>query len=90
MAEKIITVENDLTIDTVNGLKKDFSSTGPGRKALVLDIGHVNNIDVCGIQLLISLHKSAETAGGQLKLVNAPPLLQESMEAMGLDPALFG
>lgn len=89
MTESTITVQSGLTIDHVTDLQKRLISDQAG-KALRIDLKNLGNFDVCGIQLLISLQKSARMAGGRLILVNAPPLLLESMEGMGLDTALFG
>lgn len=50
---------------------------------LELDLGNVNKIDLCALQLLLSLQKSLEEEGRTLRLLNCTNSVLEAFELCG-------
>ena len=69
MGKKIITVEGELTIYTVQEHKQSFLSAleDASRAQVKIDLSHVTEIDGAGLQLLLWLEREAKTVGYELK-----------------------
>ena len=53
----IITSEGELTISKISDLKKEIDRKTQKEKKVILKIDELKEIDLAGIQLLISIHK---------------------------------
>jgi anti-anti-sigma factor len=56
----------ELTVQQVHEVKDMFLAQLSPERSLHLDLAQVNSIDVAGLQLLCSAHRTAQTRGGDI------------------------
>ncbi len=66
-----ISVSGSLSVESAGQLHEVLSDELKGNKSVSLDLSKVSEVDVAGLQLLCSAHKSARTSGGDLCLDGA-------------------
>lgn len=54
-----------------------------GRRAILLDCREINDIDSGGVGALMRCVTTARTHGGQIKLLNLPPLVRAALQLLG-------
>lgn len=79
----------NLTIFHVADLRDKLLKTISAEAKPVLDLRDLQECDVAGLQLLVSLIKTANDAGKELRLNNTPDCFRKTAAAVGLDPNIF-
>ena len=82
--ENQIVLDRDLTV--VNGIycKKILLEGLGGCTNIVIDLERVSDCDTAGIQLLLSLNKSAQANNQNVRFVHVPGVIIEMMEKYGI------
>ncbi|MCE9597666.1 MAG: STAS domain-containing protein [Spirochaetia bacterium] len=66
------------------------TSLHAGEPRIVLELSDVTFVDSMALGLLIKFHLQARDAGGDLKLVNVPPMLVDSLRHAGFGTKMPG
>lgn len=87
LATEVLQVQPELTVYQVAELQQSW------RRAWDAGIEHfdlaaVTDIDGAGVQLLLSLHRSARTSRRPLHLLHAPAVVREALELIGAHDVL--
>jgi anti-anti-sigma regulatory factor len=69
-------------VESLSDTLEKHSSTR--RKSLHVDCGRINNIDMCGLQLLHVWKNCATMRGLQVRFVNLPDGMQQTIHRLGL------
>ena len=82
----VLNLDGPLTaeVDTVRLHELAGSLVGPGASSLVLDLGHVQNLDSYGVGQLVSLYNEVTPLGISLTLVNVERHQKRLLELSGL------
>jgi anti-sigma B factor antagonist len=82
----VLNLDGALTaeVDTVRLHELAGSLVRPGASALVLDLGHVQNLDSYGVGQLVSLYNEVTSMGISLTLVNVERHQRRLLELSGL------
>ena len=76
--------ECDLTIENVASLKATVMTSLNEREDLVIDLSGIRNVDVAGLQLLCSAHRTALTKNKQFLLVGDKlPVFRQAVKDSG-------
>jgi anti-anti-sigma regulatory factor len=79
-----ITLEGDLTLPRAEEMKGLFANALSGADTVVVGFKNVGDIDLSFLQLVCSLHRSAERDKKQVRIEGvAPKVLKETAEAAG-------
>jgi len=82
-------IENDkLTISKIRDIYKELQEEFDLSNHIIVDLKNVDEIDLSGLQLLISLKKSCELENKKLELLNIKDSLMHSFELSGTDSVL--
>ncbi len=65
-------------------LKETLKDAMRKTNRLVLDLSDLDEIDMTGLQLFLTVRREAREAGGDLYLVNAPPRHEMKIRLLGL------
>jgi anti-anti-sigma factor len=65
-------LEGELTIQRANELKSLLLAKLPAGNLIDLDLKRVSAIDIAGIQLLCSAHRTVKNAGGNIRIAVQP------------------
>ena len=68
-----------IVADTVPILQEEVRRVLPESKRIMLDLGDVTYLDSAGLGALVGLYASARRNGGQLKLANLTPRIEDLM-----------
>jgi anti-anti-sigma regulatory factor len=68
-----ILLDSDLTIQNVLELRKTLIEHATAGKILLLDLSLVRDVDVAGLQLLCSAHRTVQKLGGVIRPEGAMP-----------------
>ena len=68
-----LVIEGEMIIDHVEELKRFFRDALVGRNSLDLKIAGVNKVDLFGLQVLCSAHRSAMKVHKELRLIGQQP-----------------
>lgn len=89
-----IEIAGELSIYQVAILKQQFQQAldqaNLDQQAIELDMQQLSEVDGAGLQLLMSLSKSAAEFGVPLHLLSAPPSLCELLDMYGLSSRFLG
>ena len=82
----VLNLDGSLTAetDTVRLHQLAGSLVGPGASSLVLDLGHVQNLDSYGVGQLVSIYNEVAPLGVTLTLVNVERHQKRLLELSGL------
>ncbi|MBR0550973.1 STAS domain-containing protein [Sphingomonadaceae bacterium LXI357] len=81
----IFDVGSELTVQTVAEVAPRLQGELAGGYPVTVDLSAADSIDVAGVQLLLSARRSAEAAGGDLKLADpCHPPLTAVLKRMGI------
>lgn len=89
MGEASTTLTGDLTIYTIENIRKEIAAGISGDMDILIDVKELKEIDITGMQLLLSLKTTAEKSGRQFKLVNIPQHIGDTLKMNGLDPGVL-
>ncbi|MBU4261833.1 MAG: STAS domain-containing protein [Proteobacteria bacterium] len=78
-------IEGDLTIYQVAELRERLLPFASGVNTVTVDLLGVAECDAAGLQLLVSLKKTAEEAGKQFLLMHLPDSVTELMRELGFE-----
>ena len=82
-------IESDkLTISKIRDIYKEIKEEFHLSENLIIDFKNVDEIDLSGLQLLISLKKSCKQKNKKLELLNIKDELLYSFELSGTDTVL--
>ena len=82
-------IESDkLTISKIRDIYKEIKEEFHLSENLIIDFKNVDEIDLSGLQLLISLKKSCKQKNKKLELINIKDELLYSFELSGTDTVL--
>ncbi len=82
---RIIHVKGELSIGSTEPLRDAFlAALQPGART-VLDAGGVTTVDLCGLQLLCSAHRTYVVNGALLEILNKSESLDRTACAAGYD-----
>jgi len=65
---RTISITGDMTIPHISGIREELLQNLEGSHQVALELGAVNSIDVTGLQLLCSTHRSFVKKGGQIAI----------------------
>ncbi|RJX35968.1 MAG: STAS domain-containing protein [Desulfurivibrio sp.] len=80
-------IDGDLTICRVAELRERLLTFVVTVNEVEVDLRGVTDCDAAGLQLLVSLKRTAEEAGKQFLLTNLPSSLVELIRGLGLEAA---
>jgi anti-anti-sigma factor len=69
----LLVLEGEMIIDHAEEMKRFFLEALEGRSSLDLNMEGVNKVDMFGLQVLCSAHRSAMKAGKELTLIGQRP-----------------
>jgi anti-anti-sigma factor len=78
-------IEGDLTIYRVAELRERLLPFASGVNTVTVDLQGVTECDAAGLQLLVSLKKTAEEAGKQFLLLHLPDSVTELIRELGFE-----
>ena len=82
----VVVTPGEIDITNAAQLRAALLEAAPdGRGTLVVDMSQTHFCDTAGIHALVSAHKRAETAGGELRLVITTPTVLRIFTITGLD-----
>jgi ABC-type transporter Mla MlaB component len=76
-------VAGPLTQPRVAALQAELLAALPGRADVTLDLAEITEVDVAGLQLLLSTRRWAESNGRRHAFLHAPPALATLCDALG-------
>lgn len=76
-----------MLIPDVAELHQDILPCLGASEYVSLDLQDVGEIDTAGLQLLLSVSRSATTAGNRVSLQNIPPSVVSTSTKLGLNPS---
>jgi sulfate permease, SulP family len=82
----VVDILGDLYFGAVNHIEEEIlhlASQNPDQRFLLIRMGHVNQIDFSGINMLESVIRSYRDRGGDVYLVHVSPLTYHLMETTG-------
>ena len=79
---------SEITIYEAEKLKVDFLAELSSQDELSLDMKNIQKIDIVGIQLLISLIKTAKKSNKKIQLIHITPSLKEQIESFSMSNSL--
>lgn len=65
---RTISIAGDMTIPHISGIRDELLRELEGSEQAVVELGAVNSIDVTGLQLLCSAHRSFVKSGKQIAI----------------------
>jgi anti-anti-sigma factor len=68
-----VVLDGELTIQRASELKEAFMAHQLSGKTLHVDLSNVSAIDVSGLQLICSLHKTAQSCNGSVRIASPVP-----------------
>jgi anti-anti-sigma factor len=80
---KVVYVEGELALPAAGGLRLVLMEAMKAGQATVLDASGVTALDLCGLQLLCSAHRTYRRNGASLELRAEPPEVREIAQAAG-------
>lgn len=80
----LLRVEGEMNIYKASELKQALLSAIPAGGTLEADLSGVTEMDSAGLQLLMLAKKTAQSRGGDLKLVNHSPAVVDIFELLNL------
>ncbi|SDC87202.1 MULTISPECIES: STAS domain-containing protein [unclassified Candidatus Frackibacter] len=83
-----ISIPQELTIYNVNAFKDEVVSNLGSKQELILDCQEVEMIDGAGVQLLLSLEKTALNEEFNVEFKNLTPSFRETVELAGINELL--
>jgi anti-anti-sigma factor len=84
-----MTIKNEkLTIHTIRDIYKEIQDEFLSNDKIKISFENVDEIDLSGLQLLVSLKKSCDNEKKQLQLINIKEELLFSFELSGIDQVL--
>jgi len=74
----VVALDGELTIKRAQQLRDLLQAQMPSGKQIILDLSAVNAIDISGLQLICSTHKTAKNTGGNASILPSvsPAVLQ--------------
>ncbi len=87
---KEISLPDELTVRSVSNIMNALLELVQSGTTLEVDASEVTTVDTCGVQLLISLRRTAEAHGNALVLLNPSNSLTEKAKAIGCELLIFG
>jgi len=81
---QVVSLEGDATIAGIESLEQRLSEALESSSKVLLNLSHVSNMDLAGIQLLYAAKREADARGVVLHLTGtASDAVREAMEAGG-------
>ncbi len=78
----VVTSEGDLTIEKISGLKDEIYEKSKHKKKVVIEIDKLKDIDLAGLQLLISIKKYHPNI--ECKIDRVSKIVEDILENTGL------
>lgn len=82
----IITIESDMTIYCASDLREKLNGLCCDSLDIELDLSNVNELDISGVQILMSAKKLREKVKGNLTITQHSKVVVDAFETLGLVP----
>lgn len=80
----VLQLKGNLSIYEVTGIREELLAALAKQKSITVDLQQVEEWDVAGLQLLVSMRKSATDSGVSLSFANPPQQLCDTLPLLGL------
>lgn len=84
-----IDIKDNLSIYNTADLREKLLAILEADQEIVIDLHELKEWDVAGLQLIVSLQKTADKSGKTFRLQQGPEAFLETLEAMGLSRTKF-
>ncbi len=84
-----IEIKDSLTIYQTADLREEFLAFIDGEEDIIINLDKLEDWDIAGLQLLVSLQKTAAKLGKMFQLQRAPATFLDTFEAIGLNGKNF-
>ena len=83
--ESIVTVEENLIVKEIAHIRNILNDAIVGTEKMCVDLRHVSDCDSAGVQLLVSLRKTAAANRIDIHLSNTPEVVSDICSRYGFD-----
>ncbi|MFE2622212.1 STAS domain-containing protein, partial [Streptomyces caelestis] len=82
---RVLTPAGEIDHDTGETLRRTLTPSPTGPPRIVADLRQVTFMDSSGINILLTAHHTATTAGGWLRLAAPTPAVLRTLQIVGID-----
>jgi anti-anti-sigma factor len=81
--DAVVRVEGELSLRTASQLRDALMEARVAGRKTILDSSRLKDVDLTGLQLICSAHRSYQNAGAKFELASKPEILLEVSKAAG-------